>query len=197
MIKLFDKWDTSNISVADPGLRQYINLQPILVPRTFGRNSNIQFWKSKYHIVERLTNKLMNTGHRGKTHRMRSGNFTGKGLHVYNTVQKALEMVEKKLNKNPVEVLIKAIENAAPRDEITTIEYGGARYPQAVEMSPQRRVDFALRTITQGSYQKTFRKKMSIATGLAEEIISAYNLDNKSYAISKKFELERQADAAR
>jgi small subunit ribosomal protein S7 len=106
-------------------------------------------------------------------------------------------MIEKKLQKNPVEVLVKAVENSAPRDEITTIEYGGARYPQAVEMSPQRRIDFALRMLTQGAYQRTFRKKMSITTGLAEEIMLACNMDNKSFAIAKKFELERQADAAR
>ncbi|MDD5254212.1 MAG: 30S ribosomal protein S7 [Candidatus Nanoarchaeia archaeon] len=196
-MKLFDKWDTSNISVKDPGVRQYINVEPILVPKTCGRNSKVQFWKGKNHIVERLINKLMVTGHRGKIHRMRSGNFTGKGIHVYKTVERALEIVEKKLQKNPVEVFVKAVENAAPRDEITTIEYGGARYPQAVEMSPQRRIDFALRMITQGAYQRTFRKKTKLVDGLADEIVLAYNMDNKSQAISKKFELERQADAAR
>ena len=98
---------------------------------------------------------------------------------------------------NPVEVFVKALENSAPREEITTIEYGGARYPQAVECAPQRRVDLALRQMVQGSYQKSFNKKPNMVEVLADEIIKAYNSDQGSAAIAKKLELERQADASR
>ena len=93
--------------------------------------------------------------------------------------------------------MVKAVENAAPREEIITIEYGGARYPKAVECAPQRRVDLVLRNITQGSYAKSFGTKKPIENCLADEIISAYKLSNDSFAISKKLEVERQADSSR
>lgn len=197
MIKLFDRWSTEGIQVFDIGLKPYINLSPIIVPKTGGRNIKIKFHKSKNNIVERLINKIMVPGHKGKKHFITSGPKTGKGLKASKIVEMAFEIVEKKTNKNPVEVLVKAIENAAPREETISIEYGGARYPQAVEMAPQRRVDVALRMMVQGSFHKSFNKKVKMHENLAEEIISAYNQDNKSAAIAKKLEFERQADAAR
>lgn len=195
-MKLFNKWD-SNIEINDEGLKDVINLKPIIVPRTGGRNVKTQFWKSKNSIVERLMNKLMVPGHRGKKHKLTSGHCGGKSTKVYNIVEDCLGIIEKRLKKNPVEVLVKAVENAAPREEITTIEYGGARYPQAVECSPQRRVDIVLRMMSQGAYSSSFKNRKSTAECLADEIIKAYNIDNKSMAIAKKLELERQADASR
>ena len=148
-IKLFGKWDCSKIGVVDPGLKDYVNLSPILVPKTYGRNASNRFWKSKYNIVERLIGKLMIPGHKGKSHKLTSGHCTGKSVNAYSVVVKCFEIIEKQLNANPVGVFVKALENAAPREEITTIEYGGARYPQAVDCSPQRRIDIALRQMVQ------------------------------------------------
>src|SRR3989344_42127 len=196
-IKLFNKWSTENIKVNDPGLRKYIALPNFIIPRTFGRNTEARFGKSKSHIVERLMGKIIATGHKGKKHFRTSGTFTGKGTHAYNIVLKSLELVEKETKENPVAVLIKAVENAAPREEITTIEYGGARYSQAVDCSPQRRVDIALRQITQGAYAKSFAKKKKIYEALADEIVKSYKTDQGSQAISKKLEIERQADSSR
>ena len=142
-------------------------------------------------------NKVMVPGHRGKKHKITSGHNTGKGVKAYNIVVETFNIIEKKLNKNPIEVFVKALENAAPREEITTIEYGGAKYPQAVEVAPQRRVDLALRYMTQGSYQRCFNKKTKIQDALSDEIIKAYNIDQGSAAIAKKLELERQADSSR
>ena len=196
-IRLFNKWDTSKIEVSDPGLRKYISLPGLIIPRTFGRNNKARFGKSKNHIVERLMGKIIVTGHKGKKHYKTSGTFTGKGSHAYNLVLKSLELVEKETKENPVAVLVKALENAAPREEITTIEYGGARYSQAVDCSPQRRIDIALRQITQGAYAKSFAKKKKIYEALAEEIVKAYKQDQASQAVSKKLEVERQADSSR
>jgi len=195
-LKLFGIWDTSKVEVIDLGLKRYINLNPILVPKTSGRNVKIRFHKSKNPIVERLINKLMIPGHKGKKHRLTSYRCTGK-LKCYDIVKEAFKKIEKKTNVNPVSVFIKALENSAPREEITTIEYGGARYPQAVDCSPQRRIDIALRMMIQGAYSKSFNSKRKISDTLADEIINAYNNDNKSNAIAKKNELERQSDSAR
>ena len=196
-IKLFNRWDTSEIIVEDPGLRKYINLKPIVVPKTGGRNVGTQFWKSKYHIVERLINKLMGPGHKGKKHKLTSGHCAGKSVTNYMIVEKAFEIIEEKTKENPVKVFVKALENACPREEITTIEYGGARYPKAVECAPQRRVDLALRLMTQGSYQACFGKKIKAEQALANEILKAYKEDQTSVSLAKKLELERQADASR
>ena len=196
-MKLFNRWDTSEIQVVDKGLKDYINLKPILIPRTGGRNTKVQFHKSKNNILERFMNKLMVAGHKGKKHKISSGHNTGKTSKMFNIIEKAFNIIEEKTKKNPVSVFIKAIENVAPREEITTIEYGGARYPKAVECGPQRRVDLALRNMIQGAYSKTFKKKKSSENALAEEIMNAYNNKSESNAISKKMELERQADSSR
>ena len=196
-IKIFNRWDTSAIAVRDPGLKTYISLQPIVVPRTGGRNVKVRFHKSRNHVVERFINKIMVPGHRGKKHRLTSAYATGKAQNAYRIVENTFLIIEKKLNKNPVEVFVQAVENAAPREEISTIEYGGARYPQAVDVAPQRRVDLVLRFFVQGSYAKSFNGKKKSEEYLAEEIIGAYNFDQKSFAISKKLELERQADSSR
>jgi small subunit ribosomal protein S7 len=112
-------------------------------------------------------------------------------------VLNAFELIEKRTQKNPVAVFVQAVENAAPRDEITVIEYGGARYPQAVDVSPLRRVNLALRWITQGASDKAFNKKKTITEALAEEIILASEGNGESFSLRKKNESEKQADSAR
>ncbi len=196
-MKYFDRWDAQGVEVQDPGLKRYVSIEPRFVPRSGGRSAKQMFYKSHYTIVERLVNKLMTPGHRGKKHMTTSGHCGGKSLTALRIVEDAFSIIEKKTNKNPVGILVKAIENAAPRDDITTIEYGGARYPQAVDCSPLRRIDVALRMFVQGSYQKSFGKKIKMADALADELVFASQLDQKSTAISKKLELERQADSAR
>ncbi len=199
-MKLFNKWETEGIKVEEEALRPYIYLPDILVPRTGGKNARGQrVWAQKTHLVERLMNKLMVPGHAKKhKHKRTSGRNTGKSMNVQKIVLDSFEKIEKKTGKNPVEVFVKAVENACPREEVTGIEYGGARYSKAVEISPLRRVDLALRFMVWGSYAKSFNSKAKIADTLAAEILGAYQLDtNSSNALSKKLELERQADASR
>lgn len=195
-IKLFNRWDTKGIVVNDLGLKSYISLDPIIIPKSSGRN-RLRFHKSKSNIVERLINKIMVPGHKGKKHKLTSGRASGKNQNAVRIVKDVLIIIEKKTSKNPVEVFVRAIENSAPREEITTIEYGGARYPQAVDCAPQRRVDIALRMMVQGSYQKSFGKKKKFTDNLADEIIFASNRDQNSTAYAKRLELERQADSSR
>ncbi|MBU0615533.1 MAG: 30S ribosomal protein S7 [Nanoarchaeota archaeon] len=196
-MKAFNRWDTEGIKVQDPGLVSYINLEATIVPKTGARYAGNRFHKSRVFIVERLINKIMVTGHKSKKHYRSSGHLTGKAQKAYDIVEKTFGMIEAKLKKNPIEVFVGALENAAQREEIITIEYGGARYPKAVECSPQRRVDIALRLMTQGAYQKSFNSKKSIESYLADEIIAAYQSSSASIAISKKLEVERQADSSR
>ncbi|HLD87022.1 MAG TPA: 30S ribosomal protein S7 [Candidatus Nanoarchaeia archaeon] len=197
MVLAFNKWSVDGITVEDLGLARYVTLEPRVVPRTGARYAGNKFYKSRVFILERLINKMMTTGHKSKKHFISSGHHTGKSTTVYGIVEDALSIVEKQSKINPIKVFVKALENAAQREEIVTVEYGGARYPKATECSPQRRVDQVLKYIVQGAYHKSFNKKKSIEQALADEILGAYNLSVTSMAIAKKFEIERQADSSR
>ncbi|MDE1848719.1 MAG: 30S ribosomal protein S7 [Nanoarchaeota archaeon] len=194
--KIFDKYDLSGISVKDPGLRQVIFLEPKLILKSQGRNVQ-KFGQAKVNIVERLMNRLAVAGHRGKKHKIQKGRSTGKYSKNMKIILEALELIEKKTSKNPVEVLVNAIENSAPRDEITVIEYGGARYPQAVDVSPLRRVNLAIRWLIHGASDRAFNKKKTIAQAIAEEIMLAADNSGDSFSVRKKNESEKQADSAR
>lgn len=193
----FNKWSLTGIKVDDSGLQKYITLEPRFVPKTGARYAGHKFHKSKTFVVERLINKVMIPGHKSKKHLRSSGHITGKSAKGYKIIFDAFKLIEDRTKENPIKVFVKAIENAAPREEIVAIEYGGARYPKAVDCSPQRRIDVALRYFIQGAYDNSFNKKKSIQEALADEIIAAYKLDGKSLAVSKKAELERQAEASR
>jgi len=194
--KIFDRYDISEIVINDPALKQVINVAPKLILKSHGRNVG-KFGKLKVNIVERLANKVAVAGHRGKKHKIQLGRVTGKYTRNMTIVLNALEMIEKQTGQNPVQVLVKAIENCAPRDEITVIEYGGARYPQAVDVSPHRRINVALRNLVHGASDKAQGKKKTITQAIAEEIKLASENNGESYALKKKNETEKQADSAR
>lgn len=194
--KIFDLYDMEGIAVDDPGLKNVINLKPKLILKSNGRNFQ-KFGQTKVNIVERLINHLGVAGHRGKKHKIILGLGTGKYSRNATIVLNAFEQVAKKTGKNPVAIFLKAVEKSAPRDEVTVIEYGGARYPQAVDVSPLRRVNLAIKHIVQGASDKAFGKKKDIAQALAEEIILASEENGDSFAFKKKNESEKQADSAR
>ncbi len=193
--KLFDLYDVSDIKINDPGIRRYINLDPKLVVKSYGRVRE-KFGKAKINLLEIFANLITVPGHRGKKHKIQTFK-TGKYNQAMKIVINTLNIIEDKMKMNPVQVLVTAIENAAPRDGVTVIEYGGARYPQAVDISPLRRVTMTLRVIVHGSYDKSFNKKTKIEQALSSEIIKAYNNEADSYAIAKKRDSEKQADSAR
>ena len=196
-MKIFGKWST-NVEVNDLGLKKYINLQPVIVPRSSGRYAKHQFHKSKMNIVERLMNKLQIPGHRSKKHIITSGKCVGKTEIHYKIVKKAFERIEERTKKNPIEVLVKAIENSALREEITQYQVGGMMVRKAVVTSPQRRVDLALSNIVQTAYRKSFGKKDTMVDSLVNEILGAYSNDaSKSEAVKERERIERESEGAR
>ncbi len=185
-VKLFNKWPMEGVEVKDPGLKRYICLKPVILPHTEGRHEHKRFGKAEVPIVERLINHLMKVGkNQGKKHL------------ATNIVKQAFEIIHLKTGQNPVQVLVNAIENAAPREETTRIAYGGIVYHQSVDVAPQRRVDLALRWITEGARIAAFSNPKSIVECLAEEIMLAAEGNPRSYAISRKDEMERIAMASR
>ncbi|RLG18100.1 30S ribosomal protein S7 [Nanoarchaeota archaeon] len=193
--KLFGKYDY-NVTVRDPGLVRYISLRPVFLPHTHGRLRQ-RFKKSEANIVERFMKHLGNPGHSGKDHWWSSARTTGKYATHYKIMREAFEIIEKKTGENPIQVLVRAIENAAPREEVTTLGLGGVVVLKQVDTSPQRRVDLAIRWIVQGAYKKTTHSKKSAGEILAEEIMLAANYDSNAFAIKKKQEVERQAASSR
>jgi len=197
-VKIFDRWSTEGIDVKDIGLKKYINLQPMLMPRSSGRRAKYQFHKSKMNIVERLMNKMMVPGHRGKKHVLTSGRNVGKTQIIYKIIRNVFEKIEKQTNKNPIEVLVGAIENSALREEITAYQVGGTIVRRAVITSPQRRVDLSLKNIVHTAYKRSFGKKETMADALANELMAAYNNDpSKSEAVKDRERMEREAEGAR
>ena len=185
-IQLFEKWSFKGITVADLGLQRYISLKPVITPHSMGRHEHKRFRKANISIVERLVNNLM-----------RPGKNAGKKARAMNIVKHAFELVNLRTGKNPVEVLVKAVENSAPCEDTTRISYGGIAYRLSVDVSPQRRVDLSLRNITEAARQASINNPRSIEECLAEELILAANRDIKSHAVSKRYELERVAQANR
>jgi small subunit ribosomal protein S7 len=185
-IKLFGKWTFHDVEVRDPGLKRCICLKPVFLPHTEGRHEHRRFGKAEVPIVERLINKLM-----------RPGKNAGKKALATNIVKNAFEIIYLKTGRNPLQVLVEAIERASPREETTRIAYGGIVYHQSVDVSPQRRVDLALRWLTEGARLASFGNPKTIDECLADEIIAAAQGDPKSYAIAKKDEIERIAMASR
>ncbi|PSP51983.1 30S ribosomal protein S7 [Halobacteriales archaeon QH_1_68_42] len=156
---LFGEWSVDDIEYNDPSTERYVTVTPIA--HTMGRHAAKQFQKSEISIVERLINRLMqtdeNTGDKQKTMRI---------------TREAFEVVHERTGENPVQVLVRAVENSAPREETVRLKYGGISVPKAVDIAPQRRVDLALMFIAQGVY-------------------------NGTYAVNQKEEKERVAAAAR
>lgn len=191
---LFRKWDLSEISIEDPGLKTAISLRKQIFPNTFGRSALKRFNKADVNIVERLVNKLM---HFGKKYAKNTGRMAGKKTNLTNTVKASFEIIHLKTGKNPVEVLVRAIEHSAPNEDTTRIVYGGTVYHVSVDVSPIRRVDLALRFIADGVKEATFSNPKAIEEHLADHLILAASNDSSAPSVKKKHELERVAQASR
>lgn len=185
-LKILGEYSVSDVQIHDQGLANYINLTSNLNLHTGGRFSSYAAGKRNINTVERLVNKLM-----------RSEKWTGKKYSAYRVLKEAFEIIQEKTKQNPVQILVNAIENAAPREEVTRLKYGGIAVPKAVDVSPSRRVDEALRNIATGATDSSFKSRKSIVNCLADELMLAAKNDANSFAVRKKEEIERIAQSAR
>ncbi|MHA1443400.1 MAG: 30S ribosomal protein S7 [Candidatus Hodarchaeales archaeon] len=185
-MKIFGIWDCNDIEITDIGLKRYINLEERLLPHSSGRHEHKRFHKSYVHIVERFANKLMSPGRN-----------TGKKNLTMNIVKDALQIVELKTKKNPIQVLVDAVVNCAPREETTRISYGGIVYHTAVDSAPQRRVDVSIRLLANSVKKSSFNNVRAVDEILAEQLILAGTNNPNSSAIKRKQDIERVALSAR
>ena len=182
--ELFGRWDVSEIHYSDPSTRRYISVTP--VAHTMGRHASKQFKKSEISVVERLANRLM-----------QHSDNTGKKQQSLKIVREAFETIANQTEENPVQILVTAIENAAPREETVRLKYGGISVPKAVDTAPQRRVDQALKFIADGTFSAAFKSPTSVEEALAQQLMGAADYDVQTYAVGQKEEKERVAAAAR
>ena len=184
--KLFGEWGFEGIGVRDIGLERYLNLNPIYLPHSSGRHEARKFRKSDMNIVERLINSLMRPGGSG-----------GDKSRIISTVRNAFKIINLRTGRNRVEVLVRAVENSAPNEDTTRIGYGGVDYRLAVDISPQRRIDLALRFIVRGIRESTFSNRLTLEEILATQLIGAANNDQNAFSIRRKLEVERIALSSR
>ncbi len=179
------KYDMKSVKIEDKGLERYINLD-IKNIYNGGIFSNKLFGKSKIPLIERLINNIM-----------RTEQYNGKKIKAYKIVNLTFEIIDKRTKSNPLQVLINALENSAPKEETTRLRFGGISVPKAVDVAPQRRLDIAIRNISQGSVNASHKNKKSMEACLADEIIKASKNDVASFAVAKKNDIERVAKSAR
>ena len=198
-IKLFNKWSFENIEVKDWTLENYINLRPVIIPHTAGRHEHKRFWKTtKISVIERFVNRLLAPGFIGsKIKGHKSSYSSGKKSKLLRNLENAFTLLELNTGNNPIQVLIDAICNTAPREETTRIAMGGISYASAVDVSPQRRVDLAIKYLVQAIGSSSHSSERPFAANISRELILASQGNIESKAIKRKDEVERIAVSAR
>jgi small subunit ribosomal protein S7 len=197
---IFGKWSPEKIRIEDITIAKYINFEEKIVPHTFGKNTRKRFSKGNLNIVERLINKIMRSG-QGK--RKLSGKYIrgrkscGKKLQAMQIVEDAFQIIENETKENPLQVLVKAIENSAPREDITRIKRGGIAYTISVDVAPLKRIDEALKNLALAAFASSFNKKVTASQALAKELILASKNDSNSFSVKRKNEVERIAMSSR
>ena len=196
-VLLFNRWAFEGIEVKDPGLKKYVNLQPIILPKTSGKYGPVSIHKVKMNVVERFINKLFVPGHKGKKHKLTSGHIVGNYQGIFKAVKESFDIIEKRMKKNPVQVLVNAIENGALYEEVMGYRLGGIIARKAVVVSPQRRLDISLRLIAQDIFSKSFKSRKTLAQVIAENLIEIAGNDQRSNVIRERNRIEKEAEGAR
>eukprot|EP01132_Coremiostelium_polycephalum_P001304 gene1304-1646_t len=183
VVALFNKWSYEGVTCPDISLQDYICIKKGgFLPHSSGRWNKVRFRKAQCPIVERLANSLMMFGRNA-----------GKKLMAVRIIQQAFEIIHLLTDKNPLQVLVEAVKNSAPREDSTRIGSAGTVRRQAVDVSPMRRVNHALYLLTQGARAAAFRNIKTVSECLADELINASKNSSNSYAIKQKDSLERTA----
>ena len=115
---------------------------------------------------------------------------SGKKSVAERIVYGALDIVEERLKKSPVEVFEEALDNVAPLVEVKSRRVGGATYQVPVEVRPSRRTALAMRWLV--DYARS-RGEKSMPQRLAGELIDAVQC--KGGAVKKREDVHRMAEA--
>ncbi len=114
----------------------------------------------------------------------------GKKSTAETIVYGALAEIEAAMDENPLEVLIRAVDNMKPRVEVRSRRVGGATYQVPVEISRNRQLALALRWLIQ--YSQT-RRGVPMRKALAMELMDAYK--TQGAVIKKRDDTHKMAQA--
>ena len=115
---------------------------------------------------------------------------SGKKAVAERIIYGALEQVEKKIGKDPLEVFMVALNNVKPMVEVKSRRVGGANYQVPVEVRPVRRMALAMRWLKESARK---RGEKSMAQRLANELLEAS--EGRGGAMKKRDEVHRMAEA--
>lgn len=117
----------------------------------------------------------------------------GKRSVASQIIYDALDQVKAKMNGiDPLEALVRAVDNVKPKVEVKSRRVGGATYQVPVEVASGRQTALALRWIIQFAQG---RKGVPMNEGLAAEIVEAYQ--NQGNAVKKREDTHKMAQANR
>ena len=114
----------------------------------------------------------------------------GKKSVAETIVYNALERVEQRLKRSPIEVFHEALENIKPSVEVRSRRVGGATYQVPVEVRPERREALAIRWLIKASRS---RNENTMEERLAGELLDAVN--SRGSAVKKREDTHKMADA--
>jgi small subunit ribosomal protein S7 len=116
----------------------------------------------------------------------------GKKSTAQGIMYDALDLVEERAKRNPIEVLEQALRNVAPAIEVKPMRVGGATYQVPVEVASERGVTLAMRWVLDNARARGGR---SMAEKLANELLDASN--GQGASVKRKDDTHRMAEANR
>jgi len=114
----------------------------------------------------------------------------GKKSVAEKIVYGALDTIESKGHSEPVEILVKALENVQPKVEVKSRRVGGATYQVPVEVRPARRLVLSMRWLIDAARK---RNEKNMPAKLAGELLDAF--EGRGAAAKKREDTHRMAEA--
>ncbi|NDJ62723.1 MAG: 30S ribosomal protein S7 [Chloroflexi bacterium] len=132
---------------------------------------------NKYNsvLISQLINRMMLGGKKS----------TAQGI-----MYKAMDIMEERTGRNPLEVVEQGIRNVTPTIEVKPMRVGGSTYQVPVEVSFERGSTLAMRWVLENARSRGGR---SMADKLANELMDAANGQGNS--VKRKDDTHRMADA--
>jgi len=116
--------------------------------------------------------------------------WEGKRSVSMRIVHGAMGIIQGKVDKEPLEVFLKALDNVKPVIEVKSRRVGGATYQVPVEIRETRREALGMRWLISAARKRSGR---GMCDRLAAELLDAYN--NTGTAFKKKEDTHKMADA--
>ncbi|MDL1873136.1 30S ribosomal protein S7 [Deltaproteobacteria bacterium PRO3] len=131
----------------------------------------------KFHdkLISKFVNKVMLQGKKSTAESIVYGSF---------------DIIQGKLNDDPLKLFKQALENIKPVVEVRSRRVGGATYQVPMEVRPERRISLGLRWLVDYARE---RGERTMADRLAAEIMDALN--NRGAAVKKRDDVHKMAEA--